>query len=53
MADELLPAIDDEPEVWIDEHPQATDEEIAEGNRLGESISVLDDEDQGDVEAIR
>jgi len=48
-----LEAIDDAPETVVDEHPEPTEEEIAEGNRLGEQIDVSDDDDQGDVESAR
>jgi hypothetical protein len=44
---ELLPAIDSDPDEWADEHPEATPEEIAEGNRLGREIDIDDDEDTG------
>ena len=49
MADEpeVLPAVDSDPDEWHDEHPDATEEEIVVGNRLGETIDVDDDEDNG------
>ena len=50
MTDPLhtqLPPIDDEPEVCHDEHPEATPAEIVVGDRLGETIDVDDDEDNG------
>lgn len=51
--DNLLPAIDDEPDEWVDEHPEAHQAEIDEGNRLGESIDWDDDDDNGGVESTR
>lgn len=50
---EELSAIDSDPDEWVDEHPKATDEEIAEGNRLGETIAWDDDDDAGGVEPVR
>lgn len=51
-----LPAVDTPPQsgVFV-EHDELvlTDEEIAEGNVLGESIDVYDDEDSGDVRPPR
>lgn len=47
----LLPAIDELPKSgeWADEHPEATDEEIEWGNRLGEWIDPDDDDDAGQL----
>lgn len=42
-----LPVLDDEPDVWADEHPEATPEEIEKGNELGATIDVDDDDDNG------
>lgn len=50
---EQLPAIDDEPDEWADEHPEATEVEVAEGNRLGDTIDWNDDNDNGGVEPER
>lgn len=44
---EVLPAIDDEPDEWHDEHPEATPEEMELGNQLGNTIDITDDEDAG------
>lgn len=54
MAD--LPAVDTPPRsgVFV-EHDELvlTEEEIAEGNALGEEIDVDDDDDNGDLEPPR
>ena len=50
---ELLPAVDTPPDVWADEHPEPTAEEIDEGNRLGELIDVDDDDATGGVDTAR
>lgn len=51
---EELPAIDSDPKGdWSDEHPEANDSEIAEGNRLGDVIDKDDDDDSGFVETVR
>ena len=44
---EVLPAIDDEPDVWVGEHPLLTEDEIAAGNALGASLDVVDVEEEG------
>ena len=44
-----LPELDDPPDVWVEEHPTLTDEEIHAGNALGETIDVEDDEDVAGV----
>jgi hypothetical protein len=48
--DDELPRLDDEPKsgVYVD-HDDAdlTDDDIAEGQRLGEAIDVEDDDDNG------
>lgn len=48
-----LPAVDHTPTQWADEHPQANQAEIAEGNRLGDVIDWYDDTDQGSVDTVR
>lgn len=49
-----LPPIDDPPKsgVWVDHEEwfgNLTAEEIAEGNRLGQTIDIDDDDDNGGV----
>ena len=50
----LLPELDDQPknDYWAPEVAEiaATEEEIAAGNRLGQTIVIDDDEDNGGVE---
>lgn len=53
---EQLPAVDTPPQSGaFVEHDELvlTDEEIAEGNRLGGSIDILDDADNGNVRPPR
>lgn len=40
---------DEEPDEWVEEHPEPTDREVALGNALGQDIDIDDDEDNGDV----
>jgi hypothetical protein len=44
---EKLPAIDSDPQGWVDEHPEPTEEEVRQGNLLGARIDAGDDEDAG------
>lgn len=50
----LLPELDDQPknDYWAPEvaEIEATEEEIETGNRLGQTIVIDDDEDNGGVE---
>jgi hypothetical protein len=52
MSDQMLPELDTEPSsgVYI-EHDDLTptEEEIAEGNRMGETIDWDDDDDNGGI----
>ena len=51
-----LPVVDEPPRsgVFVEhDELELTDAEIAEGNRLGETIDPDDDEDSGDVEPPR
>lgn len=54
-TDEVLPALDDEPDEWVDWEDawEPTDEEISLGNELGQQIDVADDTDDGGVEPVR
>ena len=55
----MLPEVDSAPQVWVEEHPEPTEEEIALGNQLGETINTEDDDDvtgavaESDVEPPR
>jgi hypothetical protein len=48
-TEEVLAELDDLPKggAWADEHPELTDDEVEAGERLGRSIDVDDDDDNG------